>query len=281
MEQSVQLGYNTNGFAHHRLGDCFDILSSIGYRSVAVTIEHDLLDPPDHTGVASAIACLRELRDRTGVSLTIETGARFILDPTRKHQPTLLSSDPVDRSRRRDFLLAAIDIAAGVDATCVSLWSGKGDDGEDDMTLWTRLENETRLLLDHAESSDVRLAFEPEPDMFIETMNQFSRLHDAMDHPLFGLTLDVGHVHCLSNGDSASYIERWRNKLFNIHIEDMKPGVHEHLMFGDGDMEFAPIFDALRRINYDGSLNVELSRHSHDAVETARRSFEFLRRYAG
>jgi len=277
----VQLGYNTNGFAHHRLGDCFNILSSIGYRSVAVTIEHDLLDPPDHTGVDSAIACLRELRDRTGVSLTIETGARFILDPTRKHQPTLLSNDPVDRNRRRDFLIAAIDIAAGVDATCVSLWSGKAEDGEDSAALWKRLEDEMCFLLNHAERSGIRLALEPEPGMFIETMDQFSRLHDAMEHPLFGLTLDVGHVHCLRDGDSASYIERWRNKLFNIHIEDMKQGVHEHLMFGEGDMAFAPIFDALRGIAYAGPVNIELSRHSHDAVETARRAFEFLRRYGG
>lgn len=275
----MQLGYNTNGFAHHRLEDAFEILSSIGYRCVAVTIEHDLLTPISPKGVDAAIARLRDLRDRTGVSLTIETGARFILDPRRKHQPTLLSDSQHDRTRRRDFLKAAIDIAGSLDAKCVSLWSGKADEDTNADVLWDRLEKELGFLLEHARSGDVRLAFEPEPGMFIETMDQFERLHDALDHPLFGLTLDVGHVHCLGDGHAATHIKRWRNKLFNVHIEDMKPGVHEHLMFGEGDMEFTPIFAALDAISYEGPLNVELSRQSHNAVETARRSFEFLRRY--
>ncbi len=275
----MQLGYNTNGFAHHRLGDTFDILSSIGYRSIAVTIEHDLLDPPDQTGVASAVTKLLELRDRTGLSITVETGARFILDPKRKHQPTLVSDDHSDRIRRREFLMGAIDLAASVDATCVSLWSGRTESNENASTLWERLESEMRLLLRHAEPSSVRLAFEPEPDMFIETMAQFSRLHETLDHRLFGLTLDVGHVHCLGDGDIEKHIQRWRRKLFNVHIEDMTPGVHEHLMFGEGDMAFPPIFAALSGTSYQGPVNVELSRHSHNAVDTARQAFELLGQY--
>ena len=35
----VLFGYNTNGFAHHRLEDAIAILAEIGYRSVAVTVE--------------------------------------------------------------------------------------------------------------------------------------------------------------------------------------------------------------------------------------------------
>ena len=34
---------------------------------------------------------------------------------------------------------------------------------------------------------------------------------------------------------------------------------------------------ALHEIGYTGCVNVELSRHSHDAVATARRSLEFLK----
>jgi sugar phosphate isomerase/epimerase len=39
------------------------------------------------------------------------------------------------------------------------------------------------------------------------------------------------------------------------------------------------VFAGLRAAGYDGGVYVELSRHSHDAVNTARRSIEFLRRY--
>jgi L-ribulose-5-phosphate 3-epimerase UlaE len=56
----------------------------------------------------------------------------------------------------------------------------------------------------------------------------------------------------------------------------MRRGVHEHLMFGEGEMNFGEVFDALRTADYRGGVFVELSRHSHDAVETARRSLAFL-----
>ena len=39
------LGYNTNGLAHHDLFDAVELLAEIGYRSVAITIDHGALPP--------------------------------------------------------------------------------------------------------------------------------------------------------------------------------------------------------------------------------------------
>ena len=63
----------------------------------------------------------------------------------------------------------------------------------------------------------------------------------------------------------------------NIHIEDMIQGIHEHLMFGQGTMDFPPIFRALHEIAYKGGIHVELSRHSHMGVEAVRASAAFLK----
>jgi sugar phosphate isomerase/epimerase len=57
----------------------------------------------------------------------------------------------------------------------------------------------------------------------------------------------------------------------------MVRGVHEHLMFGEGTMKFAPIIRTLREINYEGGVHVELSRHSHMAVDAVTAAAAFLK----
>jgi len=208
--------------------------------------------------------------------VTIETGARYLLDPRRKHQPTLISGSADARGRRLAMLRAAVDVAEAVSADSVSLWSGRADDAAGPDVLTARLADGLRRLLDHASARSVRIAFEPEPGMFIETMAQYADLACRLDHPSFGLTLDLGHVHCLEDGTPAEHISRWRGRLWNIHIEDMRRGVHEHLEFGLGEMAFLPILTALGDVGYTGPLHVELPRQAHDAVNVATQSFRFL-----
>ena len=71
-------------------------------------------------------------------------------------------------------------------------------------------------------------------------------------------------------------IRRWAPRLVNVHIEDMRRGVHEHLMFGEGEIDFPPVLQALAEVGYTGGVYVELSRHSHEGPAAARRAFEFL-----
>ena len=46
-------------------------------------------------------------------------------------------------------------------------------------------------------------------------------------------------------------------------------------------MDFPPIFRALREVAYPGAVHVELSRHSHMAVEAVRASASFLKPLIG
>ena len=269
------LGYNTNGFAHHRIADAIDILSDVGYGSVALTLDVHHLNPFDDHWAAEADA-LRDRCRRRGLRITVETGARFLLDARRKHQPTLVSPDEEGRRRRVAFLELAIQVADRLEADCVSIWSGAAPDGGRDDELTERLEQGVRAVLGCAERYDMRVAFEPEPGMFVETMAQYQRLERSICHPLFGLTLDVGHVHCLDDGEPADHLRHHAGKLFNVHLDDMRRGRHDHLMFGDGEIDFERVVAALRAIDYQGPLHVELSRHSADAVAASRQAYEFL-----
>jgi sugar phosphate isomerase/epimerase len=269
------LGYNTNGFAHHDPFDALEILAEIGYRSVALTLDHGPLNPFDADWPAN-LKRLKETLHRLRLKSVIETGARFLLDPRHKHEPTLVSASAPERNKRIDFLKRAIDAAEALGSDCVSLWSGSHrDDASDEATL-ERLAESLRVALRHATNSGVTLGFEPEPGMFIDTMKSFSRLLQWIDAPHLQLTLDVGHLWCQGELPIADYIARWGQRIVNVHIEDMRAGVHEHLMFGEGQMHFPPILEALAKTGYKGGLHVELSRHSHEAPTAAKKAFDYL-----
>jgi len=271
------LGYNTNGFADHAIEDSLEILAEIGYQSVALTIDHRVLNPYGGD-LPAQLTRMRQLLSRYEMRSVIETGARFLLDPRQKHEPTLMSADAAERSRRVRFLQHAIDIAAELRSDCVSFWSGvlyEPDLREN--AAFDRLCAGLQLVIDYAQLRNVVLGFEAEPGMFIDTMTRYAQLLERVDAPCFKLTLDIGHLHCLGETPIAEFIRRWSSRLVNVHIEDMKCGVHEHLMFGDGEIDFLPVMRALRDSNYASGVHVELSRHSHMAPEAARRAYEFLR----
>lgn len=269
------LGYVTNGFGYHALEDAIHILAELGYKSVAITLDRHHLNPLDDAWPAEA-GRVKSLLQRHCLRCTVETGAPYLLDPRRKHQPTLLSADPAARESRIEYLCRSIDVAVELDADCVSLRSGTPDETVPDAILLDRLCGGLRDVLAHAEGHRMPLALEPEPGMFVERMRDFRRLHEAVGHDLLGLTLDVGHVQCLSDGDLMEHLRRWHDVLLNVHLEDMCRGRHEHLFFGEGEINFTEVISLLSTVDYRGPVHVELSRHSHDAPEVARRAHEFL-----
>ncbi len=272
------LGYNTNGFAHHRLEDAVEIIAELGYRGVALTLDVHHLNPFMGLELPKHVGFFGRFLDARKMTCVIETGARFLLDPWEKHQPTLLSADPEDRECRLTFLEECINVAAALRQHCefVSFWSGKPDEDTSPRAPMLRLADGCKRLADYAAERKVALAFEPEPGMFIDTMDKFAELHGRVNHPAFGLTVDVGHLVCNGELPVSRVLQEWKHVLWNVHIEDMRRGVHDHLMFGEGEVDFADVFAGLRAAGYQGGVYVELSRHSHDAVNTARKSKAFL-----
>src|SRR4051794_34632480 len=144
------LGYNTNGFAHHRLIPALHILADLGYQSVAVTLDNYALNPFD-ADIADQCVQVRQFLRQMKLRCVIETGARFLLDPTRKHQPTLLSSAAYEREQRLDFLRRSIEVADQLGADAVSFWSGTAIEPTTDEQGWSRLVDGCRRLCDVAD----------------------------------------------------------------------------------------------------------------------------------
>ena len=108
---TLRFAYNTNGAANHRLEDALALIAEAGYDGVALTLDIHHLDPfaPDHRAQVRLVSArLKALN----LGCVIETGARFLLNPRAKHEPTLVTADPEGRARRVEFLSLALDVAA-------------------------------------------------------------------------------------------------------------------------------------------------------------------------
>jgi sugar phosphate isomerase/epimerase len=258
-------------------------MAGLGYRCAAITLDHCSLNPFG-SRLGKELRDVRRLLDLYGLASVVETGARFLLDPWRKHEPTLLSEEEDGRRLRLRFLKQAIDIAAGLGSRAVSFWSGRKSQSVESERAWNWIVSGCRELSFYAGERGVILAFEPEPGMWIENLSQYRALKRDVDHEFFQLTLDLGHTFLTEQGPVGDCIRENIGDIKNIHIEDMKRGIHEHRFFGDGDLDFRDIFRALAEAAYSGLICVELSRHSHDAVAVAQKAKQFLEdhmKYAG
>ncbi|WP_205710931.1 sugar phosphate isomerase/epimerase [Isoptericola sp. BMS4] len=272
------LGYGTNGFGDHPLPDALDVLDALGYGAVALTLGFPHLDPFD-AGTDSRVARLARrlgrMRDGAGAAVVVETGTRFTLDPWTKHAPTLVDAEA---GRRMRYLERAVDVAATLDARCVSFFSGVLPAGDRPAEGWARLRDRLPLLLDHAREQGVRLSLEPEPGMLVETVADALRLRDDLgaDGAELGLTVDVGHCLVVEPEGVVGALRAAGPHLANVQLDDMPSTHHEHRPFGEGEIDLPLVLATLADVGYTGVAAVELPRHSHDAPALARRSLAAL-----
>ena len=257
---TLRFAYNTNGAANHRLDDALGLIADAGYDGVALTLDIHHLDPyaPDfHANTRHFATRLRALE----LGCVGETGARFLLDPRQKHEPTLLSADPAGRARRIDFLTRALTVVAETGGEAMSFWAGVPKPGvpRDQAQDW--LAEGVAEIVRRAEAMGVVAALEPEPGMLVETVDDWR----ALAIPGLHLALDTGHCLVTGERDPAVAVAEFAAVLGTVTIEDMERGSHIHLPFGEGDMDVPAVLKALQAIAFDRLVCVELSRDSHRA----------------
>jgi sugar phosphate isomerase/epimerase len=274
---TLRYAYNTNGAANHRLGDALRLIADAGYAGVALTLDHHHLDPFADRWEEECNRVARLLGDLR-LGSVIETGARYLLDPRQKHEPTLVTPDVEGRARRVAFLNRALDVAARLGSETMSFWAGVPKAGVDHAQARAWLDEGLEQVLDHAEAVGVDASFEPEPGMLIETVDDYDTL--AARHPRLRLALDTGHCLVTEDIEPADAIRRYAPRLGTVAIEDMRRGDHTHLPFGQGDMDMPGVLNALDAIGFTRLVCVELSRESPRAHAAIPESIAYLRNLA-
>lgn len=272
---TLRFGYGTNGFGDHRLLDALRLIADLGYDGVALTLDHHHLDP-FADDLPEQVRRVRGVLERLGLSVVVETGARYLLDPHVKHHPTLVSADS---GRRVDFLRRSVRVAADLGSDVVSFWSGIRPSDVDEHTATRRLVEGTSEVVAEAARCGVRLGLEPEPGMVVDTVDAALAVLERLGEPdPLGITLDVGHCVAVERDTAADCARRLGDRLVHVQLDDMRPGVHEHLEFGAGELDLAGTLAALAEVGFTGLAAVELPRHGHAAPQVARRAIGALHR---
>ncbi|HEO69792.1 MAG TPA: sugar phosphate isomerase/epimerase [Candidatus Hydrogenedentes bacterium] len=110
---------------------------------------------------------------------------------------------------------------------------------------------------------------------FCQTAAETVRLIDAVDHPNFRLLLDTKAM-TFEERSRADLIRAYADYLAHYHANDENMNGP-----GWGEVDFAPIFEALKDIDYDGYVSVEVFKFDPGPEAIARSSLAYMRRVAG
>ena len=271
----MRIGYHTSGMIQHGLLEGLKLLAASGYRSVAINIDRGWLAPADHD-VKSSVQNVRSLLNNHNMSCVVEATANYFLVSSQCNFPTLMEHDPGLVESRMRYLKYCFDITAELGADCMSMRSGiKPADLTFEQSMSRLVQGMEELLL-YAAERDVVVSIEPEPGMLVDTLGRFDRLMHLFDSPRLMLTLDIGHIFCNDELPLAAQLDRWKNKIANMHVSDIRVGEHQHLPFTKGQIGFPLVFDAIASIEYKGGIHVDLPDYSAQASTMIRKSFQYL-----
>ena len=127
-----------------------------------------------------------------------------------------------------------------------------------------------------AEQLGVKLLVEPEPDLMIERTSEFQDFIRDIQSSVVGINFDIGHFYCAGE-DPALAFETLREWVGHVHIEDIgRSRIHQHLVAGDGAIDFETVLSTMARLDYKGHISLELYPYVNGPEIAGAKSLAFL-----
>jgi sugar phosphate isomerase/epimerase len=274
---SLQFGFSTNAYRDYSLVEAIDSVADAGYDGVELLFDEPHLYPPAATD--DEYDEVRSALDRNDVAIS-NCNAFMLTAIEGFHHPSYVEPDLDYRRKRIDYTLAALDAAAELDASHISIEPGGPiPDGKSREWAMEAFHEGLEEIAAHAESVGVDVLVEPEPDLLIETSEQFLALLDNVDSERVGCNFDAGHLFCVGE-DPAELVETLAPYTAHYHLEDIPADrTHEHTQLGDGAMDVDGFLQAVEESGYDGFVTVELYPYQETAAETTRGAISYLREH--
>jgi len=270
----MKLAYSSNAYMKHTVLDAIDRIASLGYAGIELMADVPHLWPESVT--SDLIDDVKRRLDQRGIAISNVNA--FMMNAVQDFwHPSWIEPDAAFRRLRVAHTIAALRLAARLGAPSVTTEPGgplpDGMSREAAVDMFVAGLNESLKI---AEEVGVALLVEPEPTLLIERSDEFLELAERIDSPMFGLNFDVGHAFCVADPLPES-IAKMAALTRHYHVEDIAADrVHQHLIPGQGAIDFPSVMSAIRDTGYDGFITVELYPYVADPDAAGREARDVL-----
>lgn len=259
-DAGLKLAYSANAYLRFDAQEAARRIAALGYAGIELMADAPHLWPAAATD--ADLDALRRTLDRAGLAISNVNAFMMQAVGDARHpywHPSWIEPDASLRRVRVEHTIAALRMAAKLGAPSITTEPGgpleAGMSREWAMDTFIAGLNEALRV---AEDVGVLLLVEPEPGLLIENVAQTLELCARVRSPAFGINFDIGHMYCVGE-PLADAVAALAAHVRHYHVEDIAASrVHEHLVPGRGAIDFAPVFQAIRRTGTGGWITVEL-----------------------
>ncbi|MFL6381011.1 MAG: sugar phosphate isomerase/epimerase family protein [Nitrososphaeraceae archaeon] len=290
----MKLAFSTNAFKKYSLKESIRLIREIGYEGVEILCDVPHAYPPclDEEDILS----IQEIISKNNIEIS-NLNAFTLYAITDVYHPSWIESDKQLRELRIQHTINCLRLAKKIGAKNISTEPGGpievGNDNKYNNNNFKNNTNNKRSSYDLealqeffvngivrtskvAEEYGVKILVEPEPGLLLQNSEQFLKFIKNINSHYVGLNFDMGHFFCVRE-DPAALIYNLAEHIGHFHLADIAhTRVHNHLIPGQGAVDFASIFKAISEINYQGFITVELYPYQDDPVYAARISHKYL-----
>ena len=115
-----------------------------------------------------------------------------------------------------------------------------------------------RRIGDYAQRKGVDIALELEPFRLslLNSVDAMARFVDECGHPRVRANIDISHL--VLSDTSPLELKHLKGKAIHVHLSDCDGKVHGDLPPGRGVVKFAPYLQAIKELEIDGVVSIEL-----------------------
>jgi len=242
---TAKLSYSTFGLTRLDFLDAIDVVDQAGYPGIELSFHRDQFNPFEITD--EYLATIKKRFESTRVRPACVATASHFFTPSRPHEPSLMCIDMAGRKRRINLVKRGIEVARKLDVPLVTFGSGfireehVANPSVDPKELL--IDSIQRCLKEVRDDEDITLLIEPEPGMFIETLDQGIDLVNEVNSPKFKLHLDLCHNYC-SETDYIGRLALAARHARYLHVSDAREGYNLKIVKMSEDLKFNMDFAA-------------------------------------